>query len=87
MSEDERSDLMETRFLAYIQQLEQAETTAEKQAIADNFARQYDRLTPEEKTAMRRAMQPSLETLKQWTEQTIDPLIERAEALLAKKVA
>ncbi|GEM_PF-6331908 len=78
---------MENHFSAYMQQFEQAETLAEKKAVAASFAKQYDALHPDDKIAMNKAMQPALAALMNWTERTLDPLMERAERILGQKVA
>jgi len=78
---------METQFNDYLHQYELAETLEQKQVLAAQFSAFYDSLSAEDKQKMNQVMHPSLLALKAWTEREIDPLLVRAEALLAKKVA
>ena len=78
---------METQFNDYLHQFELAETVEQKQLLAAQFAVFYNSLSTTDRQTMNQTMHPSLLELKAWTERAIDPLLARADAILARKVA
>lgn len=77
---------METQFNDYLRQFKLAETLEQKQLLAVQFTAFYNSLSTTDRQTMNQAMHPSLLELKAWTEREIDPLLARADSLLARKL-